>query len=85
MSQSLDRIREAVGVAWETFKLDHPNQAADLEATFGDDWKAPLCDELAKDEAYLTLLAETNDETSIATLAAKILPLIFPAVVSLLA
>ena len=67
-----EKIAAAIGSSWENFKARHPSQAEAIEH-LGDPVEL-ICDQLAEDQPYLDLVAQTEAETSIKQIMDNIKP-----------
>lgn len=68
-------LEQAIGMAWDEFKAEHPAQAGAFEMQFGDP-VAIVVTELKKDATYDELLAKTEQETNIANIVKALAPII---------
>ena len=77
MSISLDKVKKAAKKNWEAFQLFHPNQARGvLRRHEKGDVLELIVEGLTGSPAYAELVAKTDAEVSITTLAQVIMPLV---------
>ncbi len=84
MPTAEELVEEAAGVAWDTFKTEHPSQAAALENVFGDKTFYKVMKTLENDDRYTALVEQTDSEASIVALSGTLLPIIIDAAIGLI-
>ncbi len=77
-------IEKATSLAWAQFEAEHPNLAASLERTFGDQLQAKVIQSLQNDERYQSLVEQTDAETNVAAIISSLLPIVTDVAMKLL-
>ncbi len=80
MATTIEKVQEALPIAWEEYKREHPRFAAELEDQFVGDFLPALLEAVEEGQMYKELVAQTNEECSIAGLVKEIVPLIIDVV-----
>lgn len=78
-------IEAAVGLTWADFKARHPNQAASVQDSVGDEPIVPgLIKVIEAGEDYEDLVAKTAAETNVARIAETVSPIVMNAIIAIL-